>query len=491
MSSTTDGGGEDDPDRTTSDDALETQESSFSRTTGAMARGVVDKLGRLVPPSLDRRRRFLASKAVAEEAQMRGDFSAAYDLWNAVRKAWPRRVEGIRGMIECALERDTPERTEKLIESALATFPGSVRIIAAAARQAQKKAEWVECIELWERIIERRDTPEVWHVMYGQALMFAGRFTELDRHLEVWLPRFPESSGLAALRPLLAGAEERWDEAVAQWRDFHRRFPNDPVGWEHYGRALQELDFARLERGAESGVAELDMPAQIEVVDDETSRDLLMGFESIGSDCEFGLVQRRFGAEPLSLLRFNAVEFGGLMSAVAHRFEAMGERETTELVRQFNGEFLMRDRRWGLVMHTFAFEGQVDAEVLADKFRKRVAFLRDRFLADAAEGRKVLVFYSPGLDHDNLTMLHGALRVLGPVDLLHVRPSSGAEDPIASGTAVEVEPHLFVGVIGRSGRSETGAWDIAYDDWVAVCRHVRDTIAGRATAPAVEASTAP
>lgn len=416
---------------------------------------------------------------------MRGDFSGAYELWKKVWDGWPRRVEGIRGMIECSLESDSPERTEKLIESAVATFPGSVRIVAAAARQAQKKADWPKCIELWQRIIHRRDTPEVWHVMYGQALLFTGRFDELAEHLDVWLPRFPQSGGLAALRPLLAGAAERWEEAVVLWRDFHRRFPDDPVGWEHYGRALQELDFARHDEAAGNGVAELDMPAQIEVVEDAAVRDLLMRFESIGSDCEFGLAQRRFGAEPLSLLRFNAVDFAGLMSAIAHRFAGMGEAETTELIRQFNGEYLMRDLRWGLAMHTFVFEGQVDPDVLANKFHKRVGFLRDRFLADAAEGRKVLVYYSAGLQPDDLTMLHGALRRLGPIDLLHVRPSLGPDDPVPSGTAIEIQPNLFLGAIGRSGRSATGAWDIAYDDWVSVCRSVREAIDRRGeTAPA-------
>ena len=37
--------------------------------------------------------------------------------------------------------------------------------------------------------------------------------------------------------------------------------------------------------------------------------ELLLQFEPIGDNCEFGLMQQYFGAEPLSLLRFAGFEF--------------------------------------------------------------------------------------------------------------------------------------------------------------------------------------
>ena len=36
--------------------------------------------------------------------------------------------------------------------------------------------------------------------------------------------------------------------------------------------------------------------------------EMLLEFESLGDNCEFGLVQRHFGAEPISLLRFAGFE---------------------------------------------------------------------------------------------------------------------------------------------------------------------------------------
>ena len=47
---------------------------------------------------------------------------------------------------------------------------------------------------------------------------------------------------------------------------------------------------------------------------------MLLRFESIGSDCEFGAVQRRYGAEPLGLLRWNDVDILSLEQALAACF---------------------------------------------------------------------------------------------------------------------------------------------------------------------------
>lgn len=275
---------------------------------------------------------------------------------------------------------------------------------------------------------------------------------------------------------MLASEREDWETAVKLWQAFREAFPDESVGWEHYGRAHQELEYARMAaRGDDRSVAPMDQ-AQVDVLDDEGARQLLIGFEGLGSDCEFGLVQRRFGAEPLSLLRFNAVTFGGLMTGLANRFDSMGVQDNMEMIALANGEYFIRDRRWGLGMHTFKFVGQIDADLLFRKFCERVVFLREKLLTDIAEGRKIFVFFAPGLAVADLKMLHAALRELGPVKLLHVTTTDAAQ---ATGLKAEnggynlVVPDLYIGYLSRTGRTETGAWDIAFDDWLALCRNVR------------------
>ena len=250
-----------------------------------------------------------------------------------------------------------------------------------------------------------------------------------------------------------------WALAIERWREFRLVFPHDPIVWEHYGRAHQESEFARLaSSGEESEAAPVDQ-ARIDVVKDEDRRTLLLGFESLGSDCQFGMVQRRYGAEPLGLLRFNTVTFGGLMAALANRFQDMGAEDTTEMITLPNAEYFIRDRRWGLGMHTFNFVGQIDAKDLYDRFCQRVVFLKRKLLQDLAEARKIFVFYPPGLEAGDLRMLHGAIKALGPVTLLYVTTldfAPTAPHAALAGSVRQIEPGLFVGDLSRGGRDPLG-----------------------------------
>jgi hypothetical protein len=77
------------------------------------------------------------------------------------------------------------------------------------------------------------------------------------------------------------------------------------------------------------------------------------------------------------------------------------------------------------------------------------------------------------------------------VPLLHVRPRSGEAVVGGGGTVDEIAPGLFVGTIGRSGRTPSGGWDIAFEDWVDVCRAVRDKLDAARDAPPTDGGVGP
>jgi len=60
----------------------------------------------------------------------------------------------------------------------------------------------------------------------------------------------------------------------------------------------------------------------------------MLAFQSLGDNCEFGLVQRRGGAEPLELLRFAGIflpieiRLEKLAAALERKFDGLGEAET-------------------------------------------------------------------------------------------------------------------------------------------------------------------
>ena len=62
------------------------------------------------------------------------------------------------------------------------------------------------------------------------------------------------------------------------------------------------------------------------------TRDLMLRFESLGQNCEFGLVQRRCGSEPLGLLRFASTPLPHLLAAFEGGFEGLGGPDAIEII---------------------------------------------------------------------------------------------------------------------------------------------------------------
>ena len=225
-------------------------------------------------------------------------------------------------------------------------------------------------------------------------------------------------------------------------------------------------------------------PLKVDVVDDEEIRQLLLGFESIGDSCEFGSVQRRYAAEPLGLLRWNDVQLDNLLVALAHRFEGMGEPDNTEMPIIGNGEYTIKDKRWDLWMHTFQFEGQADPSVLQPKMCRRVVYLRDKLLEDLSAAEKIFVYCTAAINADQIAQLHDALGAFGPVKLLAVQPADAESDlKGAAGEVAQICERRWVGFLNRLGVARSQFWDIAFDDWVSICRRVAAQGGSAATQP--------
>ena len=303
---------------------------------------------------------------------------------------------------------------------------------------------------------------------HAHCLIRLGRLEEADRSIAIGLRHTPDHPTLVIAKGVLAMRREDWDGAFAIWTAFVATYPDDEDGRNFLGRvaSIRQLEAAAVT----ARPAQLRAPIDVGHVEDDALRQLMLRFESIGADCEFGSVQRRYGAEPLALLRWNDVTFEAIAAALEARFTGMGEPETTELAIGEIGELHVRDRRWGLGMHTFLFAHEVSREAMFPKLCRRVAWLRDKFLDDLASAEKTLVFKAPVLRFEDLAALHDLLRVHGPVRLLHVRPAVTAGIPPwpdgVPGTIAEMAPDLWVGYVDRMGKLT----DIPFDQWVEICR---------------------
>jgi hypothetical protein len=194
--------------------------------------------------------------------------------------------------------------------------------------------------------------------------------------------------------------------------------------------------------------------------------ELLYGFESIGDNCEFGIVQRHHGIEPLGLLRWAGLKFDMLLSALDDGFAAMGRAENLKL-RTLNTEYLVLDTSYGITYHPFVHIDRITPDELIARETVRIGFLRDKFLADLREARKILVFKQ----RDNLTEVAARdllrrLAAYGPNKLLYV---VATDDPRRWGAVDLVDDRLARGFVARFGDYKNLPQHICYTDWADIC----------------------
>ena len=366
------------------------------------------------------------------------------------------------------------ERAAEVIDAGIARFPNDLGTIVEAARVAGRRGDDAAAYDLWARTLAHASPRPLWLGAAAHALVVLGRYDEAERLLEKARRAHPRHRGLMAVECMLASAREDWPRAIALWSDFYRRYPNYPGAWDLLGRAIDSGRMSEIDkpgRPATKAAAR----AEVGLVEDEAVRDLLLGFESLGSDCEFGLVQRRHGAEPFGLFRWNIVWVEDLIAALQQGLAGIGEHEHTEIVVLSNREFFVQDVRWYLGRHTFKFEGQTTHAELYPKMCERIGRLRRELLDTLAAGKRIFVYCSDGLTSDEFETLHRALETFGPNRLLAVQPAEPAADlPFRGrpGDVLRAGPGRYVGFLPHRGVGSAGTWNIAFDDWIAICRKV-------------------
>jgi hypothetical protein len=194
---------------------------------------------------------------------------------------------------------------------------------------------------------------------------------------------------------------------------------------------------------------------------------LIMRFESLGDNCEFGLVQRKTGAEPLGLLRFSYIELRQLLRGLHCGFDGLGDPDTTNVTAQGNDrEIVVRESVYQMTYHTFQYETQIDLDTVQRQQTTRLHFLKRKLLEDVGAGEKIFVLKRvPPLRPEEVLPIYAILNELGRNTLLWMLPSDAAHPP---GTMEVLLPGLLRGYIDRFAPNDN-AHDLSLETWTAVC----------------------
>ena len=196
--------------------------------------------------------------------------------------------------------------------------------------------------------------------------------------------------------------------------------------------------------------------------------EIALMFESIGENCEFGLFQRRCDVEPLGLLRFSSTFMRNLIRGIDSRFDGLGEIDDIDprLEGAPRKEFMIHERQYGLVYHTFVYEGDRSIWLMREQEAARLKFLRRKFLEELESGDKLFVYRFNGpVSEAEILPLYMALNRHGPVTLLWVVL---AERNRPVGTVEVLMPGLLKGYIDRMAPDDD-AHDLSFDGWLQVC----------------------
>ena len=203
--------------------------------------------------------------------------------------------------------------------------------------------------------------------------------------------------------------------------------------------------------------------------------DLMMQFESIGAGCEFGVVQRCCGAEPLDLLRFTGSAVANLVHLLESGLDDFLSPEDIGIeVQEADQEYLVFSRGYGdFRSHTHAFVERHDKATILTRETKKAGYLKRRFLSDWSDAARVYV-HCGCEDEASILKLHAALRVRSDCVLLWV---GIARSPQERGRVDVLAPGLLRGYVAHHGTFDNGP-RLDLPGWALVCRNAIAIVRG-------------
>jgi hypothetical protein len=211
----------------------------------------------------------------------------------------------------------------------------------------------------------------------------------------------------------------------------------------------------------------------------------MLRFRALGDNCEFGLAQRHWGAEPIDMLRFAGLHISiedrlaALTKAVTIGFEGLGEPGTFTI--ELSGpdghgrqEWYVQEHLYQLRWHTNRWADETGIDPVWEQQSAVAQVWRRNFIETLQTASKPYVWKSnPPHAEADVRKLLKALRTYGPNRLLWVDVAD-TEHPRQS--VDDIGHGLFKGYINRFAPYDR-AWEIQLDDWLVICARASEVMA--------------
>ena len=413
-------------------------------------------------------------------SRIQTDFALAmaYATFPAKRRHWAEAVERLQTVVEQFPNQPNGfaqlgnmlrmagrgEDAQRLLSYAAEKFPNAASIAIETVKLIEP--DWLAAGDKWRKVAQAYPNDPAAQAGYGKALRRAGDYTKAEEQLKAARDRFPGYFQIACEYASLAVDKSDWDEGMRRWQRVVELFPEAEEPPQALARVRWSASFSNILDAAQAKADHPPPPSAAVIARD--GADIIERFESLGENCEFGLVQRHYGLEPLGLLRFSSVHQSSLLDLLKTRFGGVGDAEHTRLDKNDN-EYLTSDRRYGMVSHTYVAPHSVDQDAFHKEQCKRITFLRRKLVSDLERAEKIFVVTAHGDASDAAAIrLYAALQTYGPNRLLYLRL---AEPGVEPGGVRQVKDGLIFGGLDDWGNNPlTGRWNIRQNVWLTLCR---------------------
>jgi hypothetical protein len=192
---------------------------------------------------------------------------------------------------------------------------------------------------------------------------------------------------------------------------------------------------------------------------------LFKRFESLGADCEFGMVQGIFQVDLPSLLRWATTSPDDLVKALDARFEGVGDPEHT-IIAVGRDEYTSEDRRYFMHSHTFTPPSTQAMEEFAIEHCERMQWLRRKLLEDLEAAKRIFVYKcNDGVTNEQMMALYSSMQQYNPAIILLCVRLETPHHPC--GTLQQIRAGLFAGYIDRFSTV-----DISVSIWTSLCQQM-------------------
>ena len=364
-------------------------------------------------------------------------------------------------------------------------FPAEQDLAIARAMIAEEREEPAAALAIIEAVRARSAPTPACEAAYVRALCLIDRIDEAETVCQAALADFPSDPPILTEHVRIATRRGDWSEALRRAVQALRKRPRDGGMMKLVQSVKAQVvdDDELLASIMDETTPTAGSLAGADATPEETA--VLLACESLGATsagCEFGLVQRRFGAEPFGMFRWALIAIDRLTYALRNQFAEVGSDDTTELaIRRESAshqEYYVVDKKVGYLTHTFVKVEDSPQDRMLKQSIRRVRFLKAKLIEDLHAAEKIFIYkYALKFDLALLREMFAAVRSYGNGTVLCMTLADATHP---KGTIEMIEPGLFV---GRTGffmdavvPDEQG---VDTEIWFAMCKHVVDWHAGQ------------